>query len=52
MTSQMAGALFRMIAGFARNMVISNTFGTVSILVPVVLGGFLLTRGKKMYDSL
>ncbi|KAJ1688214.1 hypothetical protein LUZ63_019604 [Rhynchospora breviuscula] len=44
LTSQMAGALFRMIAGLARDMVISNTFGAVSILVLIILGGFVLTR--------
>ncbi|XP_078168194.1 ABC transporter G family member 36-like [Carex rostrata] len=44
MTSQMAGALFRMIAGLARDMVISNTFGSASILILIVLSGFVISR--------
>ncbi|KAF3334919.1 pleiotropic drug resistance protein 3-like protein [Carex littledalei] len=44
MTSQMASALFRMIAGLARDMVISNTFGSASILVLIVLSGFVISR--------
>ena len=42
----MAGALFRMIAGLARDMVISNTFGSTSILVLIVMSGFVISRGK------
>ncbi|KAJ4749521.1 ABC transporter G family member 36 [Rhynchospora pubera] len=44
LANQMAGGLFRFIGGLARNMVIANTFGSFSLLVMLVLGGFLLTR--------
>ncbi|KAF3334921.1 pleiotropic drug resistance protein 3-like isoform X1 [Carex littledalei] len=43
-TNQMAGGLFRFMGGLARNMVVSNTFGSFAMLLMIVLGGFLLTR--------
>ncbi|XP_078168196.1 ABC transporter G family member 36-like isoform X2 [Carex rostrata] len=46
MTSQMAGALFRMIAGLGRDRVISNTFGSAAISVLLVLSGFVLARER------
>jgi ABC-type multidrug transport system permease subunit len=42
----MAGALFRFMGGLARNMVVANTFGSFALLIFMVLGGFLLTRGR------
>jgi hypothetical protein len=44
-TNQMAGGLFRLMGGLARNMVVANTFGSFSLLLMMVLGGFILTRG-------
>ncbi|XP_078161527.1 ABC transporter G family member 36-like [Carex rostrata] len=43
-TNQMSGGLFRFMGGLARNMVIANTFGSFSMLLVMVLGGFILTR--------
>ncbi|XP_078168189.1 ABC transporter G family member 36-like isoform X6 [Carex rostrata] len=43
-THQMAGALFRLLGGLARSMVIANTFGSFALLLMMVLGGFILTR--------
>lgn len=48
--NQMAGALFRFMGGLARNMVIANTFGSFALLIFMVLGGFLLTRGTMTYS--
>ncbi|XP_078428059.1 ABC transporter G family member 39-like isoform X2 [Wolffia australiana] len=42
--SQMAFALFRLIAALGRNMVIASTFGNMAQLVLVVLGGFIISR--------
>ncbi|KAL3687132.1 hypothetical protein R1sor_013441 [Riccia sorocarpa] len=41
----MSSALFRAIAGICRNMVISNTGGTFSLLLIFMAGGFLIPRG-------
>jgi hypothetical protein len=43
--NQKAGALFRFMGGLARNMVIANTFGSFALLIFMVLGGFIITRG-------
>ncbi|XP_078168191.1 ABC transporter G family member 36-like isoform X7 [Carex rostrata] len=43
-TNQMGGGLFRFMGGLARNMVISNTFGSFALLLMMALGGFILTR--------
>ncbi|KAG6546835.1 hypothetical protein Mapa_011688 [Marchantia paleacea] len=40
----MSSALFRMIGGFCRTMVISNTGGTFSLLIIFVSGGFLIPK--------
>ncbi|BBN19277.1 ATP-binding cassette, subfamily G (WHITE), member 2, PDR [Marchantia polymorpha subsp. ruderalis] len=40
----MASALFRLIAGICRTMVVANTGGSLALLVVFVLGGFLLPR--------
>nr|XP_010914973.1 ABC transporter G family member 36 isoform X1 [Elaeis guineensis] len=44
LVNQMASGLFRFIAALGRNMIIANTFGSFSLLVLVVLGGFILSR--------
>lgn len=43
--NQMASALFRLIAGLGRNMIVANTFGAFALLVLFVLGGFVLSKG-------
>ncbi|KAJ1259983.1 hypothetical protein BS78_10G197300 [Paspalum vaginatum] len=42
--NQMAAALFRFIAGAARNMIVAYVFGSFAILVVMLLGGFVLSR--------
>ncbi|XP_062214779.1 ABC transporter G family member 37-like isoform X2 [Phragmites australis] len=42
--NQMSSALFRFIAGIGRDMVVSHTFGPLSLLAFVTLGGFILAR--------
>ncbi|EPS57864.1 hypothetical protein M569_16953, partial [Genlisea aurea] len=41
---QAAGALFRFIGAFGRNMIVANTFGLFSLLLLFALGGFVLAR--------
>ncbi|XP_024532537.1 ABC transporter G family member 39 isoform X2 [Selaginella moellendorffii] len=41
---QMSGGLFRFIASLSRTMVVANTFGSFTLLIVLVLGGFLLSR--------
>ncbi|CAL5053309.1 unnamed protein product [Urochloa decumbens] len=41
---QMAGGLFRAIAGLCRSMIIAHTGGALSLLLFFVLGGFLLPK--------
>lgn len=45
MINQMASALFRFIAALGRNMIVANTFGSFALLILLVLGGFILSRG-------
>ncbi|KAF3334923.1 pleiotropic drug resistance protein 3-like isoform X3 [Carex littledalei] len=42
--NQMSSALFRLIGGIARNMIVANTFGSFALLIIMVLGGFILSR--------
>lgn len=42
---QMSIGLFRVMASLGRNMVVANTFGSFAMLVVMVLGGFILSRG-------
>ena len=42
----MASGLFRFIAALGRNMTVANTFGSFGLLVVIVLGGFVLSRGN------
>lgn len=46
--NQMASALFRFMAALGRDIVVGNTFGTFSLLAVTVLGGFVISRGKKI----
>lgn len=41
----MASALFRLMAGLGRNMILAFTFGGFALLVLFALGGFVLARG-------
>ncbi|OVA02681.1 ABC transporter-like [Macleaya cordata] len=41
---QMALGLFRMMAATARDMIIANTYGSASILIIFLLGGFILPK--------
>ncbi|CAI9094458.1 OLC1v1030203C1 [Oldenlandia corymbosa var. corymbosa] len=42
--SQMASGLFRFMGSVGRNMIVANTFGSFSLLVVLVLGGFVLSH--------
>ncbi|GAY62771.1 hypothetical protein CUMW_220420 [Citrus unshiu] len=42
--NQMTSALFRLVAATGRNMVVANTFGSFTLLLILVLGGFVLSR--------
>ncbi|XP_038984626.1 ABC transporter G family member 36-like [Phoenix dactylifera] len=44
LVNQMASGLFRFIAALGRNMIVANTFGAFSLLVVIVLGGFILSH--------
>ncbi|KAK4482015.1 hypothetical protein RD792_012931 [Penstemon davidsonii] len=43
---QMAAAIFRLIAGICRTMIIANTGGALTILLVFLLGGFILPKDK------
>ena len=45
---QMASALYRCIAGVGRKMVVSNTFGSLVLFITLILGGYVLSRGKRV----
>ncbi|XP_063937326.1 pleiotropic drug resistance protein 1-like isoform X1 [Daucus carota subsp. sativus] len=45
LVNQMAGALFRMIAGLGRIMTLAMSFGGFAMLILFTLGGFVLARG-------
>ena len=50
--NQMSAAIFRFIGGIARNMIVANVFASFMLLVFMVLGGFILVRGKSSYFPL
>ena len=41
---QMAVSLFRLIGSIGRNMVVTNTLGSFSLLIVFVLGGFIIAK--------
>ncbi|KAM2654151.1 hypothetical protein EV2_025694 [Malus domestica] len=43
---QMAAALFRLIAGVSRTIIISNTGGSLTVLIVFMLGGFIIPHGQ------
>ncbi|KAK7387230.1 hypothetical protein VNO78_27860 [Psophocarpus tetragonolobus] len=45
MLHQMALGLFRFMASVARDMVIANTFGSASLMIIFLLGGFIIPKG-------
>ena len=47
--NQMSSAIFRFIGGIARNMIVCNVIASFMLLVFMVLGGFILVRGKSSY---
>ncbi|MED6136244.1 transcription factor [Stylosanthes scabra] len=44
LANQMGSGLFRAIAAVGRNMIVANTFGSFTLLIVLVLGGFILSR--------
>lgn len=44
----MASALFRLMAAVGRDIVVANTIGSFALLIVMVLGGFVISRGKKI----
>ncbi|GJN12779.1 hypothetical protein PR202_ga31089 [Eleusine coracana subsp. coracana] len=42
--NQMSSALFRFLGGAARNMIVASVFGSFTLLLVMVLGGFILVR--------
>jgi len=44
---QMALGLFRMMAAIARDMVLANTYGSASLLIVFLLGGFIIPKGRQ-----
>jgi hypothetical protein len=51
LVSQMASGLFRLLAALGREMVVADTFGSFAQLVLLILGGFLIARGKTSLHS-
>ena len=51
LVSQMASGLFRVLAAVGREMVVADTFGSFAQLVLLILGGFLISRGKMKLDK-
>lgn len=47
---QMALGLFRSMAAISRDMVISNTFGSASLLVIFLMGGFIMPKGNLQFS--
>ncbi|KAG1346221.1 ABC transporter G family member 37 [Cocos nucifera] len=42
--NQMASGLFRCIAALGRNLIVANTFGSFTMLILMLLGGFIMSR--------
>ncbi|WVZ78811.1 hypothetical protein U9M48_026461 [Paspalum notatum var. saurae] len=49
--SQMSSSLFRLIAGVTRNMFVANIFQVFSILILLLLSGFIISSGKYAINS-
>jgi hypothetical protein len=45
--NEASSGLFRFIAGLARHQVVASTIGSFGILIFMLLGGFLLSRGMQ-----
>ncbi|RVW53909.1 Pleiotropic drug resistance protein 1 [Vitis vinifera] len=43
---QMASGLLRLMAALGRNIIVASTFGSFALLLVVVLGGFVLSKGN------
>lgn len=46
--NMMASSLFRLMAALGRDVIVANTVGGFALLVVLVLGGFVISRGKKI----
>lgn len=49
--NQMASGLFRSMAAIGRSVIVASTFGTFALLVILVLGGFVLSRGDSLKED-
>lgn len=47
----MSLALFRVIGSLGRNMIVANTFGSFAMLVVMLLGGFIISKGLTLILS-
>lgn len=47
---QMALSLFRLIAAVARTEALANTLGSFTLLLILILGGFLVAKGKLLFS--
>jgi len=43
----MASSMFRLMAALGRDVIVANTVGGFALLEVLVLGGFVISRGKK-----
>lgn len=49
--NQMASGLFRAMAAIGRDVIVATTFGTFALLIILVLGGFVLSRGDPIIED-
>lgn len=49
--NQMASALFRLMAALGRDVIVANTVGSFALLIIMVLGGFVISRGIMMITA-
>nr|GMC68650.1 ABC transporter G family member 32 isoform X2 [Ipomoea batatas] len=48
---QMSLALFRLMGALGRNMIVANTFGSFAMLIVMVLGGYIVSRGEAVLKA-
>lgn len=46
----MASGLFRFMGAVGRNIIVANTVGSFALLAVMVMGGFILSRGKVLIN--
>lgn len=49
---QMASGLYRFVAGVSRKMVVASTLGSLVLSIYLILGGFVLSRGKRVHKNI